>query len=92
MKLTLILLFICIVTNYTKNVNSLDISITENQFIGIDSHDFIQKSLTDIHASGGGTLNIGPGTFIVGRFLNIYSNTRIVGDGIDKTILKLKDF
>lgn len=74
------------------NVVSLDITILQEQFMGTDSYSVIQKSLTDIHASGGGTLKFGPGTFIVSRFLNIYSDTQMVGDGIDKTILKLQDY
>jgi parallel beta-helix repeat protein len=57
-----------------------------------DAHPVIQKAMNDVYASGGGKVTILPGTYIVGKYIDVYTDTAIEGAGMDQTILKLKDY
>lgn len=54
----------------------------------VDAYSDIQKALNVIDT---GTLVLGEGTFIVSNQISLSSNTCLVGQGIDKTVIKLKD-
>lgn len=58
---------------------------------GNDAHQQIQQALDDINKSGGGTLQIETGTYVLSSNIQIGSNTAMIGAGINKTILKLVD-
>jgi hypothetical protein len=51
----------------------------------------IQKAVTDIGLVGGGTVLIKTGTYLIDNKIELGSNLQIIGDGTDKTILKLVD-
>jgi parallel beta-helix repeat protein len=59
---------------------------------GSDAHDLFQQVLNAISIQGQGTLYIEEGTYIIGSFLQIGNNTSIVGAGMNKTVLKLKEY
>jgi parallel beta-helix repeat protein len=51
----------------------------------------LQGALDAIGFNGGGTLELKEGKFIVDRFLQLSSNTALIGQGMYKTIIYLKD-
>jgi parallel beta-helix repeat protein len=57
-----------------------------------DAHDVIQSALDAVASNGGGTVIVKPGTYIVSTNIQIGSNTKFIGSGMDKTIIKLMDF
>ena len=59
---------------------------------GADAFNAIQDAFNKVRAAGGGRVTIKQGEYIVSSNLNMYSNTELVGDGMDKTIIKLQDF
>ena len=56
-----------------------------------DAHQQIQESLDNLKQAGGGTLRIEAGTYILSSNIEVWSNTAIIGAGINDTILKLVD-
>lgn len=56
-------------------------------------HDVIQQALTDIGNRGGGILSIKAGLYVSLTNLEIVGNkTAVIGEGIDKTIIKLSNY
>jgi Right handed beta helix region len=51
----------------------------------------IQQSLDDIRINGGGTLRFEAGTYLLSSYIEVGSNTAIIGAGINDTILMLMD-
>ncbi len=58
---------------------------------GANAHQDIQQSLDDIRINGGGTLRFEAGTYVLSSYIEVGSNTAIVGAGINDTILMLMD-
>lgn len=56
-----------------------------------DAHGVIQQSLDDMKIHGSGRLRFEPGTFILSSYIELGSNTEIIGAGINVTTLKLMD-
>jgi len=56
-----------------------------------DPTPIIQKAIDDIKKAGGGTVYIKQGTYLLSTHVFLASNLRIRGDGMDMTILKLKN-
>jgi hypothetical protein len=54
---------------------------------GTDAFPTIQGALNN-----GGLIHVHGGEYVVSKNLNIYGNTSLVGDGINKTIIRLKDY
>ena len=52
----------------------------------------IQDALNKVRTVGGGRVTIKQGEYVVSGNINMYSNTELVGEGMDITIIKLKDF
>lgn len=59
---------------------------------GTDAFEAIQFALNKIRAVGGGRVSIKQGEYLVSKNINMYSNTQLIGDGMDKTIIKLQDY
>jgi hypothetical protein len=59
---------------------------------GADSQPTLQKAANDVRVRGGGSIKILTGTYILFKQVEFFSNTRIIGAGMDKTIFKLKDY
>jgi hypothetical protein len=59
---------------------------------GSDAFSAIQDAFKKVKAAGGGKVTIKQGIYIVSSNLNMYSNTELVGEGMDKTILKLRNY
>jgi hypothetical protein len=57
-----------------------------------DAYFAIQDAFNKIRAVGGGRVFIKAGEYNVGKNLNMYSNTELVGEGMDKTVIKLQDY
>lgn len=52
----------------------------------------IQSKLDEIHTvTNGGTIYLGPGTYPIGGSLLVYSNTRIIGYGVDTVVQQSAD-
>ena len=59
---------------------------------GTEALPAIQDALNRVRMVGGGRVVIKKGEYIVNGNINMYSNTDLVGEGMDTTIIKLKDF
>lgn len=59
---------------------------------GANAYQQIQQSLDDIRMNGGGVLRIEPGLYILSSYIEVGSNTVIIGSGMNETVLKLMDF
>lgn len=57
-----------------------------------DAYKALQYALKFVNANGGGDVVLQQGTYIVSVNLEIYNSTRLIGQGIDKTTIKLKDY
>lgn len=80
---------------------SLDIVVGKDDCIGScinynkagrDAFPAIQDALNKVRAAGGGRVTIQQGVYLVNSNINMYSNTELVGEGMDKTIIRLQDF
>jgi Right handed beta helix region len=58
---------------------------------GANAYQDIQQSLDDIRINGGGTLRFEAGTYLLSSYIEVGSNTAIVGAGINETVLMLMD-
>ncbi len=58
---------------------------------GSDVHKDIQQSLDDIKINGGGTLRFEAGIYVLSSYIEIGSNTAVIGAGINETVLRLMD-
>lgn len=58
----------------------------------INAFQAIQGAFDRVRIAGGGRVTIKQGEYIVSANLNMYSNTALVGEGMDKTIIKLQDY
>jgi len=56
-----------------------------------DDTSFIQNALSAANSAGGGQVYLPAGTYLVAGLLTLYPNVDVVGDGIDDTIIKLKN-
>jgi hypothetical protein len=59
---------------------------------GVDALPAIQEALNIVRTVGGGRVNIKQGEYIINGNIVMYSNTDLVGEGMDITTIKLKDF
>lgn len=59
---------------------------------GVDAFPAIQDAFNKVRAAGGGRVTIKQGVYLVNSNINMYSNTELVGEGMDKTIIRLRDF
>jgi hypothetical protein len=59
---------------------------------GSDAFDAIQDAFNKVRNAGGGRVTINEGLYILSKNIEMYSNTELIGAGMDKTILKLQDF
>jgi parallel beta-helix repeat protein len=57
-----------------------------------DAFPAIQDAFNRVRAAGGGRVIIKQGIYTVSSNLNMFSNTYLVGEGMDNTIIKLQDF
>lgn len=57
-----------------------------------DTVDAIQKALNLIRNNTGGRLILEKGTYLIGKNFDVFGNTTIIGQGINETIIKLKDY
>ncbi|AYV77732.1 MAG: hypothetical protein Edafosvirus1_63 [Edafosvirus sp.] len=57
-----------------------------------DTTKIIQSALNDIYSNGGGTVLIKAGTYIINETLKLQDMTHLQGEGIDETILILKNY
>jgi parallel beta-helix repeat protein len=57
-----------------------------------DAHPAIQSALNRVRLAGGGRVSIRQGEYIVSANFEMYSNTALVGEGMDKTVIKLQDY
>lgn len=86
------------VGRYSKQ-GSTDIEITigysntANRVIkqGANAFQDIQQSLDDIRINGGGTLRFEAGVYVLSSYIEVGSNTAVVGAGINDTVLMLMD-
>src|SRR5690606_39983394 len=62
--------------------------ISESYGKDLDYRD-IQAAIDGLSASGGGTLRLRPGVYEVAGGLQLKSNVRLVGSGVDITVLRL---
>ncbi len=74
-----------------STVNCLDVTITAPSLTS-DSRSRIQNALNSINTAGGGTLYIKAGLYIVDGNFEMFSNTNIIGDGMDNTVIRLKNY
>lgn len=56
-----------------------------------DVRDLFQNALNEIKYNGGGTLYIEPGVYTFSGFIEMGGNTRVVGAGMNATILRLEN-
>ena len=56
---------------------------------GINDHEQIQMAIDLIKRAGGGVVRLTDGVFTINAQLNLSSNLVLVGDGIERTIIKL---
>lgn len=57
-----------------------------------DTFTDLQYALTFVNSKGGGEVVLQNGTYIVGSNLEMFNSTTLLGQGIDTTYIKLKDF
>lgn len=60
-------------------------------YVNQDPNKVIQSVLNKIRDNKGGTLLIKSGTYVISSQLTFYGKTTIQGEGVDRTILKVKD-
>lgn len=60
--------------------------------LGMDAYQEIQQSLDDIRINGGGILRFEEGIYVLSSYIEVGSNTAIIGAGINNTILRLMDW
>lgn len=76
---------------------SLDITVgyssTATRMIkqGSDAFQEIQQALDDIRINGGGVLRFEAGIYVLSSYIELGSNTAIIGAGINDTVLRLMD-
>ncbi len=69
------------------NLVAQQLSIGGVKDITVSSGDNIQTALDSIHAAGGGVVRFSPGTYTITSALTIYSNTTLLGQNSNNTIL-----
>jgi parallel beta-helix repeat protein len=81
---------------YTKHTEEfIDITIgysnkaTRMLQQGVDAYEIVQQSLDDIKFNGGGILRFEAGIYILSSYVEVGSNTAIIGAGINDTVLQL---
>jgi hypothetical protein len=95
--------FVMLVGFMFLSANSLDITVgltnckncVNTSYYQAESNNAtstIRKALVDVVMSGGGAVYLLNGTYFINAPLEIYSNTRIIGAGVDKTIIRLSNF
>jgi parallel beta-helix repeat protein len=57
-----------------------------------DTFNDLQYALTFVNSKAGGEVVLQNGTYIVGKNLEMFNSTTLLGQGIDNTYIKLKDF
>lgn len=97
---TYIAVLFCALT--MQNVFALDIFLTQDSCVAnttlcykvntTDALKDIRDALKAIRKDNGGTLYFGPGTFNVSSNFDLFQNTRIIGAGMDNTIIRLSDY
>lgn len=75
-----------------RNVFPLDIYLSTDKVNSTDASGDIQNALNKISKDKGGTLYLGKGTYNVSSNLVMFSNTRIIGDGMDTTKIRLNNY
>lgn len=87
------------VGNFLKqNTESLVITIgysnTATHVIqqGANAYPDIQQSLDDIKINGGGVLKLEAGTYFLSSYIEVGSNTAVIGAGVNDTVLRLMDW
>ncbi len=92
MLITLLCLFVSVNAQLNDNIiigysNKASIQVQK----GTDIHQQVQQSLDNLKANGGGTLRFESGLYLLSSNIEVGSNTAIIGEGINNTILKLVD-
>ena len=59
---------------------------------GMDAYQDVQQSLDEIKFNGGGILRFEAGIYILSSYIELGSNTAIIGAGVNDTILRLIDW
>jgi hypothetical protein len=85
-----------------QNIFALDIYLTLDKCISnntlcyevntTDALRDIRDALKAIRKDNGGTLYLGKGTFNVSSNFDMFGNTRIIGEGMNNTIIRLMDY
>lgn len=57
-----------------------------------DTFNDLQYALTFVNSKGGGEVMLQEGIYTTGNNLEMFNSTSLIGQGIDKTYIKLKDF
>jgi parallel beta-helix repeat protein len=95
MKTIILFIALCLVSvnglNVIVGLTDCPTCINYYKVIHEDSQPVLQKAAKDVYSSGGGTITIQAGTYILYKQVEFFSNTKIIGSGIDKTIFKLID-
>lgn len=87
---TIIILLISSTSALDATVGTTDCLGCPNYYkAGSDAYPAIQNALEAIRKAGSGKLSILTGTYTLKKNFNVYSNTQVVGAGMDATILKL---
>lgn len=66
------------------------VGLKEGDFLG-ETGAALQAALDAVGLYGGGTVEVGPGTYILENSLRVWRNTRLVGSGPEKTVLRKSD-
>lgn len=94
-------MFIALFVLWAKSSRALDVVVGKNDCIrscanyyktGADSFSAFQDAFNKVRTVGGGRVLVEEGEYIVSKNLNMFSNTALVGAGMDKTIIKLRDY
>lgn len=83
------LVIACAIFFGTVKANTIVIVAAQNA--NTDMQAIIQNALNQLAAAGGGTLQLGEGMYPLDGFIEVGSNTKVIGAGMDKTILRLVD-
>jgi parallel beta-helix repeat protein len=90
--LLLLTLSLCKAYDITIGLGNCPSCPNYHKVIGGNAQPTLQNAANIVRSKGGGNINILAGTYILYKQVEFYSNTAVKGAGMDRTILKLKDY